>query len=125
VPGDVAGFAVAPALLVGGIGGGFTISPNITMTLRNVPVRMAGSAGGALQTGQRVGAAVGTALVAGVFYGVLAAAGDSYPAAIAGALAVAVLTTAVALGIAIVDLRRQRQALHREDAASPHHVSHD
>jgi EmrB/QacA subfamily drug resistance transporter len=124
VPGHVAGFCVAPALLVGGIGGGFTISPNITMTLRNVPVRMAGSAGGALQTGQRVGAAIGTALVAGVFYGVLGAAGNSYPAAIAGALAVAVVTTAVALGVGILDLRHERRAHQDLAAASPDLVSH-
>ncbi|WP_181780552.1 MFS transporter [Pseudonocardia pini] len=130
-PGDMAGFWVAPALLVGGIGGGCTISPNITMTLRNVPVRMAGSAGGALQTGQRVGAAIGTALVAGVFYGVLAAAGNSYPAAIAGALAVAVLTTLVALGIAIRDFVNERARGNddpvgeHDDLGAPHHVAHD
>ncbi|SDF14266.1 MFS transporter [Pseudonocardia oroxyli] len=123
VPGDVAGLCVAPALLVAGIGGGFVISPNITMTLRNVPVRMAGSAGGALQTGQRVGAAIGTALVAGVFYGVLAAAGNSYPAAIAGALALAVLTTVVALAVAVADLRHAGGGTVPEP--SEHHVSHD
>jgi EmrB/QacA subfamily drug resistance transporter len=123
VPGEIAGFCVAPALLLGGVGGGFVISPNITMTLRNVPVRMAGSAGGALQTGQRVGAAIGTALVASVFYAVLGAAGDSYPAAIAGALAVAVLTTAVALVVAVVDLRRAATGAVPEP--SEHHVSHD
>jgi Na+/melibiose symporter-like transporter len=142
VPGESAGFAAAPALLVGGIGGGFVISPNITMTLRNVPVRMAGSAGGALQTGQRVGAAVGTAVVAGVFYGVLGAAGESYRAAIAGALGVAVLTTLVALGVGIHDLRNERRRADgvgapdpdapdtrgegvRAEDETPHHVSHD
>ncbi|MCE3554743.1 MFS transporter [Pseudonocardia sp. RS11V-5] len=142
VPGGIAGIVAAPALLVGGIGGGFVIAPNITMTLRNVPVRMAGSAGGALQTGQRVGAAVGTAVVAGVFYGVLAAAGRSYQAGIAGALGVAVLTTLIALGVAIWDLRDERRHASgvgapdpdapdtRGDGAgaddgTPHHISHD
>ncbi|MEU7815889.1 MFS transporter [Pseudonocardia sp. NPDC049154] len=142
VPGEIAGIAAAPALLLGGIGGGFVISPNITMTLRNVPVRMAGSAGGALQTGQRVGAAIGTAVVAGVFYGVLGAAGDSYRAAIAGALGVAVLTTLVALGVGIHDLRNERRRAAgvgapdpdapdtrdggtSSDDGTPHHISHD
>jgi hypothetical protein len=92
---------------------------------------MAGSAGGALQTGQRVGAAIGTALVAGVFYGVLAAAGNAYPAAIAGALAVAVLTTLVALGIAIRDLLNERArgdddpVGQHDDRGAPHHIAHD
>ena len=36
---------------------------------------MAGSAGGALQTGQRIGGAIGTAALPGVFYAVLAANG--------------------------------------------------
>jgi len=127
VPGDIAGFCVAPALLVGGIGGGFTISPNITMTLSNVPVRMAGSAGGALQTGQRVGAAIGTALSAGVFYGVLAASGGSFPAAIAASLGVAVLTTLVALGVAVVDLRHEgrRTPAGPVEPGAPHHLPVD
>jgi EmrB/QacA subfamily drug resistance transporter len=108
-PPSVAGFAVAPALLLGGIGGGFVISPNITMTLRNVPVRMAGSAGGALQTGQRVGAAVGTAIVAGVYFGVLAWSGRNFHLAIAVALGVAVVTTLIALGIGIADLGNEKR----------------
>ena len=66
-----AGLGVAPALLLGGIGGGLVISPNVTMTLRDVPLRMAGSAGGALQTGQRFGAAIGTATLPALFYLVL------------------------------------------------------
>ncbi|MCW0215986.1 MAG: MFS transporter [Pseudonocardia sp.] len=129
VPGPAAGLAAAPALLVAGIGGGFTISPNITLTLRNVPVRMAGSAGGALQTGQRVGAAIGTAVVAGVYFGVLAATGRDFAVAIASALGVAVLTSAVALGIGIADLRRERRRAERVGGSDPdapdgpaHHV---
>ncbi|MFR9801283.1 MFS transporter [Pseudonocardia sp. RS010] len=141
-PGDLAGFLAAPALLVGGIGGGFVISPNITMTLRNVPVRMAGSGGGALQTGQRVGAAIGTATVAGVFYGVLGGSGGSYRAAIAGALGVSVLTTLIALGVGVWDRRNEKLRTAgvgapdpdapdtrgvgvSADDDTPHHVSHD
>jgi EmrB/QacA subfamily drug resistance transporter len=134
-PASVAGFAVAPALLLAGIGGGFVISPNITMTLRNVPVRMAGSAGGALQTGQRVGAAIGTAIVAGVYFGVLAGTGRNFHLAIAVALGVAVVTTLIALRIGIADLRNeQRRASGAggpdQDASDsrngpPHHVLHE
>ena len=64
------GWATAGPLLVGGLGGGMVTSPNITLTLASVPVRMAGVAGGALQTAQRIGSAIGTASLAGVFYAI-------------------------------------------------------
>jgi MFS family permease len=110
--GDVP-WAVAPALFVGGLGGGCVISPNFTMTLREVPVRMAGAAGGGLQTAQRFGAVIGTAALPGLFYVVLGASGEDYPAAAAAGLAVALAGVAAALVLAVVDLRRSR----RQDAA--------
>ena len=70
-PASRSGIAAAATLLVAGIGSGWVVSPNITMTLECVPVRMAGSAGGALQTGQRIGSAIGTAALGAVYYGVL------------------------------------------------------
>jgi MFS family permease len=112
VPVDAVPWAVAPALLVGGLGGGFVISPNITMTLRDIPVRMAGAAGGGLQTAQRFGATIGTAALPGLFYVVLGATGQDYPAAAAAGLGVALVGIAAALVLAVVDLRRTR----REDA---------
>ncbi|SNS21417.1 drug resistance transporter, EmrB/QacA subfamily [Geodermatophilus saharensis] len=108
VPPSAAGWAIAPALLLGGVGGGLVISPNITMTLRDVPVAMAGAAGGGLQTAQRFGAAVGTAALPGLFYLVLGATGDDYPVAAASGLAVSVLGAAAALVLGVVDLRRNR-----------------
>ncbi|WP_141678966.1 MFS transporter, partial [Acinetobacter baumannii] len=42
-----------------GIGQGMAISPNQTLTLADVPVEYAGSSGGVMQTGQRVGTAIG------------------------------------------------------------------
>jgi EmrB/QacA subfamily drug resistance transporter len=79
VGGDRAAWAAAGPLLLAGLGGGMVTSPNVTLTLEAVPVRMAGAAGGALQTAQRIGAAVGTALLASVFYRILASSGHSYP----------------------------------------------
>ncbi|HEV2779381.1 MAG TPA: MFS transporter [Actinophytocola sp.] len=55
-------------MLISGIGGGAVISPNTTLTLANVPTRMAGVAGALTQTGQRMGAALGTALLAAVYH---------------------------------------------------------
>lgn len=59
--------ALVPALLVAGLGGGAVVSPNFTLTLERVPPRMGGAAGGALQTGQRIGSALGAALLMTVF----------------------------------------------------------
>ncbi len=114
VPPAAAGPAAAATLLVAGIGGGWVISPNTTMTLRCVPVRMAGSAGGALQTGQRIGAAVGTAALAALFYAVLAASGGQFPVAVAAAVGAAAGTVLIALAIAVWELRASRPVLQPE-----------
>ncbi|GAA2195661.1 MFS transporter [Streptomyces bangladeshensis] len=98
----------APALFLGGIGGGFVVSPNITMTLRDVPVRMAGAAGGALQTGQRLGAALGTAALPGLFYLVLGRSHD-YRGALVTALGAALAGMLASLALATADWRRDRR----------------
>ena len=118
VPAGAAGFAVAPALLVGGIGSGFVISPNITLTLRDVPVRMAGSAGGALQTGQRFGTAVGTAALPALFYLVLAADGDNFRLGVATALGAALVFIVCALGIGVFELSRDGRKTSPEEVAN-------
>jgi EmrB/QacA subfamily drug resistance transporter len=119
---DVLTWAVIPALFVAGLGGGFVISPNITLTLRDVPVRMAGAAGGGLQTTQRFGAALGSAVLPGLFYVVLSSTGGDYSAAAGIALGVAVLGAVGALAIAVPDWLRDRRA-DRADRApgEPHH----
>lgn len=106
---DAARWAAAPALFAAGIGGGFVVSPNITMTLREVPVRMAGAAGGALQTGQRLGAAVGTAALPGIYYLVLGDT-DHYRTALLAALAVALVGMTASLALAVTDWLRDRGA---------------
>jgi EmrB/QacA subfamily drug resistance transporter len=62
------GFVAAAPLLLAGIGSGLVISPNQTLTLSEVPVVRAGSAGGVLQTAQRIGSAAGIAAVGSVFF---------------------------------------------------------
>ncbi|MEU3897442.1 MFS transporter [Streptomyces sp. NPDC045251] len=107
-PSDRAVWFAAPALLVGGLGSGCVISPNITMTLRDVPVRMAGAAGGALQTGQRLGGAVGTAALPGLFYLTLNATDDDYRQAVALSVGSGVAAMLCALTVAVLDWRRDR-----------------
>ncbi len=91
-------------LLVAGIGSGATISPNITLTLASVPPRMGGAAGGALQTGQRIGSAVGAAVMAAAFRLTLGS-GDELGLAVAVSFLVALAFSAVALVMAVRELR--------------------
>lgn len=125
-PVGIAPWIAAPVLFLGGIGGGFVVSPNITMTLRDVPVDMAGAAGGALQTGQRLGAAVGTAALPGLFYMVLGS-GDDYQGALVIALGTAIAGMLTSLALAVFDWRRDRRTrgMHgkctEEVANSPMH----
>jgi EmrB/QacA subfamily drug resistance transporter len=108
VGGDAAAWAAAGPLLVAGLGGGMVTSPNITLSLEHVPVRMAGAAGGALQTAQRIGGAIGTAVLATIFYQVLTQSAHDYPTAASDALLYASGLMLLALLIAIIDLVRHR-----------------
>ncbi|MEU9554013.1 MFS transporter [Streptomyces fumanus] len=107
-PAHGAAWPAAPLLFLGGLGSGCVISPNLTMTLREVPVRMAGAAGGALQTGQRLGGAVGTAALPGLFYLVLGSTHDDYRAAVALSVGSGVAFMLCALAVAVAELRRDR-----------------
>ncbi|MET8771037.1 MFS transporter [Streptomyces sp. NPDC004658] len=123
VPLHIAPWVAAPVLFLGGIGGGFVVSPNITMTLRDVPVRMAGAAGGALQTGQRLGATLGTAALPGLFYLVLGR-GHDYRGAVVTALCAALAGMVASLALATYDWQRDRRT-RRPDRACPDEVAHD
>ena len=102
---DGAGIAwvLTPLLFVAGLGGGAVISPNITLTLDEVPPRMGGAAGGALQTGQRIGSALGTA--AGVTAYTVVATSYGAAAGLRAALVVAALMVAASLAVAVRSLR--------------------
>jgi EmrB/QacA subfamily drug resistance transporter len=92
--------ALAPALLVAGLGGGAVVSPNITLSLNEVPTRMGGAAGGALQTGQRIGAAIGAALVM-TAYQVAVSMTDQPGTALRWALGTSLVLLTAALGAAV------------------------
>lgn len=103
-PGSARWVPFAVALLIAGLGGGAVISPNFTLTLENVPTRMAGAAGGALQTGQRIGTAIGTALLASVYREALDR-GASAQLALRISLVVAFVLLSAALFVAVRDSR--------------------
>ncbi len=113
---DVA-LLLVPALFVAGLGGGSVITPNQALSLNQVDVSGGSTAGGMLQTAQRVGAAVGAAVLSAVFYGQLAGGGPPsgppraahYGDAYTAALLVTVAMTLAALGLAVRDSRHERQ----------------
>ncbi|MFF5862110.1 MFS transporter [Micrococcus luteus] len=94
-----------------GAGQGLVVSPNQTLSLAEVPPRHSGTAGGVLQTGQRVGTAVGTAVIVGVFLGV--ASGADWDGAFMAAFALVAGCMALALLVALADLRGPRTAAPR------------
>jgi nitrate/nitrite transporter NarK len=107
------GWALAVPLLVAGLGSGLVISPNVTLTLADVPVPRAGTAGGLLATGQRIGTAAGIALIGAVYFSVSAAQGApsaaTGPSGAVWALRVAAALVAVALVASALDLRARRR----------------
>lgn len=112
------GWALLLPLLIAGIGSGLVISPNITLSLAPVPVSGAGSAAGVLQTGQRVGSALGIAAVGAVFFAALGKEQD-WSRALRAGLAVSVGFVVAALVLALLDLRRgSAEATARSSAGS-------
>ncbi|MEU2348157.1 MFS transporter [Modestobacter sp. NPDC049651] len=111
-PGVVA-LLMAPALLVSGLGGGAVVTPNQALSLAEVDVRGGSTAGGMLQTSQRIGNAVGAAVISATFYAVVSGAADGgaqraaeYGRGYAAGLAVSVAFALVALVVAVRDARR-------------------
>jgi EmrB/QacA subfamily drug resistance transporter len=109
VGGDAAAWAAAGPLLLAGLGGGMVVSPNTSLTLESVPARMAGAAGGALQTAQRIGSAIGTALLATVYYHALTGSGRGFGAAVSDALLCAAGLMLLALLITAGELIAERR----------------
>ncbi|UQN15794.1 MFS transporter [Gulosibacter sp. ACHW.36C] len=95
-------------LALTGIGQGLIVSPNQTLSLADVPLRYAGSAGGVLQTGQRIGTAIGIAVITSVAFSVATTSGWDNALAIGFAAIIAV--AGLAITVAVMDLRGTRRA---------------
>ncbi|MCZ7437446.1 MFS transporter [Micromonospora sp. WMMC241] len=91
-------------LLVAGLGSGLVIAPNQTLTLSEVPVPMAGSGAGMLQTGQRIGTAAGIAAVGALFFSTLAQNQNDWALAFRHSLLLAAGIIVLALGVAVADI---------------------
>ncbi|MEP6853677.1 MAG: MFS transporter [bacterium] len=117
-PASVALLMAAP-LLVAGLGGGSVITPNQALSLSEVDVAGGSTAGGMLQTSQRIGNAIGAAVISSVFYAASSgiatepsrAREASFGHAYAASLAVSVVFAAAALTLAVRDVRPSRPSV--------------
>jgi EmrB/QacA subfamily drug resistance transporter len=106
--GDHAGLLNSIPLLIAGIGSGIVISPNQTLTLNDVPPAEGGTAAAVLQTGQRIGTAMGTAVAGSLFFGELTTSHGDFHMSAAHALWGSIVVVCVALLAGIADLARSK-----------------
>lgn len=131
-------WVLAAPLFLAGTGGGCVITPNQALSLARVDARGGSTAGGMLQTAQRVGSATGSAVLSAVFYAVLARGGagrssaaggvgrgiveqgsPAYDSAFAASVAGTVVIALAALLVAGSDARAEGRASDRADRPGP------
>ncbi|HEY9038960.1 MAG TPA: MFS transporter [Roseovarius sp.] len=88
-----------------GLAQGTVISPNQTLTLADVPLDYAGSSGAIMQTGQRIGTAVGIAVITAAVFTTLGLA--SWAEAMTVGFGLIAFVVVLALIVAIRDLRQR------------------
>ncbi len=112
---------LAASLFVAGVGGGGVITPNQALSLREVDVAGGSTAGGMLQTAQRVGSAIGAATLTAVFYGQLAgrtpASGPGRAAHYGHAYSAALLVT-IGMTLAAIALAAREASVEGRSAAA-------
>ena len=109
-----------------GVSQGMVISPNQTLTLAEVPVEYAGSSSGVMQTGQRVGTAIGIAIITAVFFIGLQRSGytTAFVAAYVGiGVFIALAGVVGAIDLATGHARRRPVREHRQALAQPADVA--
>lgn len=99
---------IGAALALNGISQALIIPSAQTLSMQDVPHRMAGAAGGVAQTSQRLFTAVGIAGVTGVYFGIAAVA-DHDAAMLASSLTIAACMLTSVVG-AVFAARRARRA---------------
>lgn len=100
-------WVLAIPLALVGVSQGMIISPNQTLTLGAVDSRYGGVAGGILQLGQRMGQAIGTALIPGILFSIVDTGGDWLHGFTMAMVAIMAMTV-MALGVSIVDRAREK-----------------
>jgi EmrB/QacA subfamily drug resistance transporter len=101
--------ALAPALFLMGAGSGAVVTPNQALTLMQVDPVAGSTAGGVLQTAQRIGIAIGQATIGATFFAGLDRGG--YPQALRVGVGAALSFLVIATAISLVDLVRTRRRI--------------
>ena len=107
-----AALVLAPALFVMGVGQGAVITPNQALSLMEVDPVTGSTAGGVLQTAQRIGLAIGQAVIGAVFFAGVHAHGTTahrYTHGLRTAVVAALCFILVAVVVGVVDLARNRR----------------
>ncbi|MGN6250549.1 MAG: MFS transporter [Marmoricola sp.] len=105
-PSSDAALLFAGPLFVMGAGSGAVITPNQTLTLTDVDPVVGSTAGGVLQTSQRIGLAIGQAVIGAVFFGAITGSGPAaYGTAIATAVVASLGFVTLAVVVGVIDLR--------------------
>jgi EmrB/QacA subfamily drug resistance transporter len=111
VPVEHAALALAGPLFVMGLGSGALITPNQVLTLMEVDPVVGSTAGGVLQTAQRVGLAIGQAVIGAVFFSAITGTGPAaYAHALGAAVRVALVFVVAATVVGVWEVRRGRRA---------------
>jgi MFS family permease len=103
---------LAPALFVMGAGSGAIITPNQALTLMEVDPVTGSTAGGVLQTAQRIGLAIGQAVIGAVFFANLGGPGtraERYADGLKAAILAALVFVVIAAAVGGMDLVRNRR----------------
>ncbi len=90
-----------------GLAQGSIISPNQALTLADVPLAYAGSSGAVMQTGQRIGASVGIAVITAAVFAALKVM--SWSLAVIVGFAIIIVVVVLALSVAFKDQRERRR----------------
>ncbi|MEX1079272.1 MAG: MFS transporter [Homoserinimonas sp.] len=110
-PTELVPWLLSAAMILAGAGGGFVISPNQTLTLRDVPVVQGGVAGSVAQVGQRAGTAIGVAVATSTYFATIYREGGAptevvYADAFHNGLYVALGLILAALVFGVLDLKK-------------------
>lgn len=112
-PMDLTHWTLLPPLLVAGFGSGLFIAPNAQFIVATVDRNEAGAASGVIGTMQRVGSAIGIAVIGSVLFGTLEVKGpgpealaDAFGSSASHALALSAVFSAVAFALVFVLPRR-------------------
>jgi len=102
--------ALAPALFLMGAGSGAIITPNQALSLMRIDPVAGSTAGGVLQTAQRIGIAIGQSVIGATFFAALDRGGYAHALRIGVIAALAFLAIAAAITVADLVQTRRRVA---------------